>query len=299
MIAARKLSHGWQRSIIVFFVLAFAAGVFLLSKADRRTLPDLNSELSSQARRPAGIFHPTAAQWTTLTVEPVEQQQFRMEFATEGKIAVNEDSSTPIFSPYAGRVTTLRAKPGEFVKRGQLLFVVEATDTVHSGATDPAFVIGDLSTVWLTAFVRETDASNVGVGQDIVFSVLAAPGRNYHARINYLASAFDPATRRLLVRATVDNKDGVLKPEMFANVTLYSSGDLSKVDMLGVPRNAVIYEGDVSRVWVARDDQSIELRQVKLGLTNGKMVQVLAGVRLGEKVITKGSLFIDRAATSS
>src|SRR3979411_2093388 len=57
--------------------------------------------------------------------------QFRMEFATEGKIAVNEDSSTPIFSPYAGRVTTLKAKPGEFVKRGQLLFVVEATDTVQ------------------------------------------------------------------------------------------------------------------------------------------------------------------------
>ena len=166
-------------------------------------------------------------------------------------------------------------------------------------AARPAFVIGDLSTVWLTAFVRETDASNVSVGQDISFRVLAAPGRTYHARINYVASAFDPATRRLLVRATVDNKDGVLKPEMFANVTLYSSGDLSKVDMLGIPRNAVIYEGDVSRVWVARDDQSIELRQVKLGLTNGKRVQVLAGARLGEKVITKGSLFIDRAATGS
>jgi len=151
----------------------------------------------------------------------------------------------------------------------------------------------------LTAFVRETDASNVSVGQDIVFSVLAAPGRNYHARINYVASAFDSATRRLLVRATVDNKDGVLKPEMFANVTLYSSGNLSRADMLGIPRNAVIYEGDVSKIWVARDDQSIELRQVKLGLTNGKMVQVLAGVWLGEKVITKGSLFIDRAATGS
>jgi membrane fusion protein, heavy metal efflux system len=416
VMAARKLSHGWQTTIIVACVLAFSGGAFLLSKTDRlATQQNLNSEFSSQARSPTRIFHPTAAQWATLTVEPVEQHQFRLEFATEGKIAVNEDSSTPIFSPYAGRVTTIQAKPGEFVRRGQLLFVVEATDTVQGlndfiaalsatnsarsklklaqtvekrandlyagkavplkdwqqaqadlaaaendmrssataveaaqnrlrilgrteqeiatfqekrqispdtpiyspiegtvvqrkigpgqyinrGATDPAFVIGDLSTVWLTAFVRETDASYVSVGQHISFSVLAAPGRNYQARINYVASAFDPATRRLLVRATVENRDGILKPEMFANVTLYSDDASSKVDTLGVPRNAVIYEGDVSRVWVARDDQSIELRKVKLGLTNAKVVQVLDGVRAGEKVITRGSLFIDRAATGS
>jgi membrane fusion protein, heavy metal efflux system len=414
--AARKLSRGWQTAIIVACVLAFAAGVFLLSKTDRlATPPSLDSEFSSQARSSNGVFHPTAAHWAALTVEPVEQHQFRLEFATEGKIAVNEDSSTPIFSPYAGRVTKLQAKPGEFVRRGQLLFVVEATDTVqglndfiaalsaeksarsklnlaqivekrandlyagkavplkdwqqaqadlaaaqndmrssetaveaarnrlrilgrseeeiavfeekrqispdtpiyspidgtvvqrkvgpgqytNSAATDPAFVIGDLSTVWLTAFVRETDSSYVSVGQDISFSVLAAPGRKFQARINYVASAFDPVTRRLLVRATVENKDGVLRPEMFANVTLYSNSDRSKIETLGVPRDAVIYEGDVPRVWVAHDDQSIELRRVKLGLTNARMVQVLAGVRAGEKVITRGSLFIDRAATGS
>jgi cobalt-zinc-cadmium efflux system membrane fusion protein len=416
VMAARKLSRGWQTLIVVACVLAFSAGVFVLSKTDgRATPPSLNSEFSSQARSPIGVFHPTAAQWAALTVEPVEQHQFRLEFATEGKIAVNEDTSTPIFSPYAGRVTKLLAKPGEFVRRGQLLFVVEATDTVqglndfiaalsatnsarsklnlaqivekrandlyagkavplkdwqqaqadlaaaqndmrssetaveaarnrlrilgrtdeeiaafqekrqispdtpiyspldgtvvqrkigpgqyiNSGATDPAFVIGDLSTVWLTAFVRETDASYVSVGQDIAFSVLAASGRNFLAHINYVASAFDPATRRLLVRATVENKDGVLRPEMFANVTVYSDADRSKIETLGVPRDAIILEGDDARVWVAHDYQSIELRHVKLGLTNAKMVQVLDGLRAGEKVITRGSLFIDRAATGS
>ena len=87
----------------------------------------------------------------------------------------------------------------------------------------PVYVIGDLSTVWLTAFVRETDAANVAVGQEVTFNVLALPGRPLSARINYVATAIDPATRRLLVRATIDNKDGVLKPEMFANVTLYSA----------------------------------------------------------------------------
>ena len=64
---------------------------------------------------------------------------------------------------------------------------------VNSGASDPVFVIGDLSTVWLTAFVRETDAANVSVGQDIAFNVLALPGRPLTARINYVAAAIDPA----------------------------------------------------------------------------------------------------------
>jgi cobalt-zinc-cadmium efflux system membrane fusion protein len=338
-----------------------------------------------------------------------------MEFATEGKIAVNDDSSTPIFSPYAGRVIKLLARPGEYVKRGQPLFVLEATDTVQglndfiaalsatntarsklnlaqivekrandlyagkavplkdwqqaqadlaaaqndmrssetaleaarnrlrilgrteeeiaafqekrqikpdtpiyspidgtvvqrkigpgqyisSGATDPAFVIGDLSTVWLTAFVRETDASNVSVGQDIAFTVLAAPSRTFRARLNYVASAFDPASRRLLVRATVENSDGVLKPEMFANVTLFSNGDPSEVYTPAVPRSAVIYEGHAARLWIAHDDHSIELRQIKIGLSNEKMMQVLSGVRAGEKVVTKGTLFIDRTASGS
>jgi cobalt-zinc-cadmium efflux system membrane fusion protein len=167
---------------------------------------------------------------------------------------------------------------------------------VNSGASDPVFVIGDLSTVWLTAFVRETDVSNVSVGQEISFNVLALPGRPLTARINYVSAAIDPATRRLLVRATIDNKDGLLKPEMFANVTIYSAGDHPAI---GVPKQALIYEGDQVRVWVAHEDKTIELRQIKPGLTNGDLVEVEGNLKPGEQIVTKGSLFIDRAASGS
>jgi cobalt-zinc-cadmium efflux system membrane fusion protein len=158
------------------------------------------------------------------------------------------------------------------------------------------FVIGDLSTVWLTAFVRETEASLVSVGQEITFRLLALPDRVLTGRINYVAAAIDPATRRLLVRATVDNKDGQLKPEMFATVTIYAPGDQPSV---GVPKQALIYEGDQVRVWVAHDDKSIELRLIKTGLTNGNLVEVKGNLKPGEQIITKGSLFIDRAASGS
>lgn len=371
---------------------------------------------STEAAHPAKVelprYVPTSAEWASLTIEPVSERAFRAERITEGKIAINEESSTPIFSPYAGRVTKLLVKPSDMVERGQPLFVIEATDTVQalndfiaalgalntarsklnlaqivekrandlyagkavplkdwqqsqadltaaqndlrsaetaleathnrlrilgrsedqistfqqtrqmsadtpiyspiggtvvqrkvgpgqfisSGATDPVFIIGDLSTVWLTAFVRESEAAGVAVGQDVSFSLLAMPGSVFKARIDYVAAAIDPATRRLLVRAAIDNKDGLFKPEMFANVTIYAGGDHPSV---GVPKQALIYEGDRVRLWVAHDDKSIELRQIETGLINGDLVEVRSNLQAGEKIVTRGSLFIDRAATGS
>jgi membrane fusion protein, heavy metal efflux system len=191
-------------------------------------------------------------------------------------------ADTPIYSPIGGTVIQRKVGPGQFI---------------NSGASDPVFIIGDLSTVWLTAFVRESEASGVAVGQDISFSLLALPGREFTARIDYVAAAIDPTTRRLLVRATIDNKDGLFKPEMFANVTIYAAGDHASA---GVPKRALIYEGDRVHLWVVHeDDKSIELRKIATGLTNGDLVEVRANLASGEKIVTRGSLFIDRAASGS
>ena len=371
-----------------------------------------HSEVSSQSRKGLQRYTPSPAEWASLTIQPVVERGFRNEHVTEGKIAIDEDRSTPVFSPYAGRVTRLLAKPGDSVVKGQPLFVIEAADNVqaqndfiaamtamnkaksaldlaqlqstrakdlfegkavplkdfqqsqailiqaqndmrssetalqaarnklrllgltdediatfqekgrinpeitifaplagtvvqrkigpgqyvNAGASDPVYVIGDLSTVWMTAFVRESDCATVAIGQEVTFSVLALPGRSLSARINYVATAIDPATRRLLVRATIDNVSGMLKPEMFANVTIYSAGDRPAV---GVPKQALIYEGDQVRIWVAHPDKSIELRQIKPGLTNGDLVEVVGNLRPGEQIVTKGALFIDRAASGS
>jgi len=191
-------------------------------------------------------------------------------------------ADTPIYSPLAGTVVARKVGPGQFIS---------------SGATDPVFIIGDLSTVWLTAFVRESEAADVRLGQEIDYTVLALPGRAFKARIDYVAAAIDPTTRRLLVRATIDNKSGLFKPEMFANVTIYAGGDHTSV---GVPKQALIYEGERVRLWVAHDqDKTLELRQVTTGLTNGDLVEIKTNLKPGEKVVTKGSLFIDRAASGT
>lgn len=371
-----------------------------------------HSDVSSQSRKGLLRYTPTPAEWSAMTTQAVVEKPFRAELVTEGKVAIDEDRSTPVFSPYAGRVTKLLVRPGDAVQKGQPLFTIEAADTVQAqndyiaamtamnkarsalslaeiqnkravdlfegkavplkdvqqaqanlvqaqndmrssqtaldasvnklkifgfneqdidtfrqkgginpeitisapiagtvvqrkigpgqyvgaGTSDPVYVIGDLSTVWLTAFVRESDAAAVAIGQEIAFTVLALPARPRFGRINYVATAIDPATRRLLVRATIDNKDGLLKPEMFANVTIYSPSDHAAV---GVPKTALIYEADQVRVWVANEDKTIELRRVRPGLTNGDLVEVIGNLMPGEKIVTKGSLFIDRAASGS
>jgi cobalt-zinc-cadmium efflux system membrane fusion protein len=83
---------------------------------------------------------------------------------------------------------------------------------------------------------------------------------------------------------------------MFASVNILTGeGDNS----LAVPRDAIIYDGKTAHVWIARDDKSVERREIKTGLSNGQMIQVLEGLREGENVVSKGSLFVDRAAAGS
>jgi cobalt-zinc-cadmium efflux system membrane fusion protein len=95
------------------------------------------------------------------------------------------------------------------------------------------------------------------------------------------------------VRATVPNTDGKLKPQMFASFSIITSGESEAV---AVPEEAVVREGDVARVWVVRDNNDLALREIRTGRTNNGMVEVLQGLRAGEKIVTRGSLFIDRAA---
>jgi cobalt-zinc-cadmium efflux system membrane fusion protein len=407
-----SLGVNWNRRRLSIVLAAIVgAGLSLLGASEVLLVHPKPMEASSQAKARLPRYVPTATEWAGLSIESVSERVFRAEHITEGKISVNEDGSTPIFSPYAGRVVKLLVKPSDVVARGQPLFVVEATDTVQglndfatalsslntaqsklnlaqivekrandlyagkavplkdwqqaqadltaaqndmrsaevaveashnrlrilgrseeqitsfqqtrqisadtpiyspiagtvvlrkigpgqfisSGASDPVFVIGDLSTVWLTAFVRESEAADVAVGQEIGFTVLALPGRDFKARLDYVAAAIDPSTRRLLVRATIDNKEGLFKPEMFASATIYSGSDHPSV---GVPKQALIYENERVHLWVAHNDNSIELREIETGLTNGDLVEVRSNLKAGDKVITRGSLFIDRAATS-
>lgn len=408
-----KLPLGAKAAIILAIFCLVTGAIVTKSKASRGNTT-IAVQAESTAKKGKTYFHPTATQWSTLTVQPVAMEKFYSECLTEGKIAIDEDHVTRIFSPYAGRVTKILAAPGDSVQRGQAIFVVEAADSVqgqndfiaaltalnkarsrvtltqvterrlgglakdklialkdwqeaqvnltgaqndlrssditleaarnrlrllgksdeeidafektgvitpdaavysplagtiiqrkvgpgqyvNAGASDsdPVFLIGNISKVWLVAYIRESDAPKVKIGQTIKFSVLAYPDREFEGRISHVATSMDPTSHRLMVRATIDNSEGLLKPEMFASVRVLTD---QGGPTAAVPREAVIYEGDTARVWIAREDQGVELRNLRLGLSSARSVQVLDGLAPGEKIITRGTLFIDRAAMSS
>jgi len=365
---------------------------------------------------PAGTFKPTEAQRKGFKIAPITLVTFRSESITEGNIAIDDDLTTPVFSPYSGHVVRLVARLGDNVVRGAPLFSVEASEFVQaqndlitalgalrtaraqltqaqtnerrahelylgkggalkdwqqsqtdlttaqnslhsteialaavrnrlrilgksddeiaaleaaptqkidptalvaapisgtvtqrqvgvgqyinsaaSGASNPVYTIGDLSTVWLIANVREDDAPLMHVGAAVEVRVSAYPGRVFNANISWVGPSLDPNTHRLPVRADVENADGALKPMMFASFSITTG---KTVTAPAVPQSAIVYEGDTTRVWLARDDGTIESRQIRIGRVEDGMVEILDGVLVGDKAVTSGALFIDRAANS-
>jgi cobalt-zinc-cadmium efflux system membrane fusion protein len=94
------------------------------------------------------------------------------------------------------------------------------------------------------------------------------------------------------VRADVENPGAALKPMMFASFKIVTGEAVAAV---AVPQSAIVYEGDTARVWVARDDGRIESRKISTGQTSDGMVEIREGLSPGETVVTRGTLFIDRA----
>jgi cobalt-zinc-cadmium efflux system membrane fusion protein len=342
-----------------------------------------------------GTIKLSAAQMATVKVEPVTRADFRAEDSTDGKIALNGDRTTPVYSPYSGKVTRVLAAPGDTVAEGARLFGVEASEFVQAhddllnasaqlqlatateqrrhalfeakggslqdwqqsqadlaaaqnamtavrnrlrilgksdadidelehlkhidavtyvrapiagvvtdrqvgpgqyiqaGAANPVYTVSDVRSVWLVANVREADAPLVHRGQPVDVQVLALPERVFHARLTYVAPTLDPSTRRLLVRAEIDNPDRVLKPEMFANFVIATG---SEAPGIGVPESAIVREGTESRVWVETAPDTLALREIETGRRNRGLVEVTSGLTASDRVVTSGSLFIDRAA---
>ncbi len=188
------------------------------------------------------------------------------------------EAATYVVAPIGGVVTDRQVGPGQYIQ---------------AGASTPVFSIGDLSTVWLVAAVPETDAPYIERGQEVEVRVLALPGQIFKARLTAVGAQVDPVTRRVAVRATLANPAGKLKPQMFASFSIITSGESQAPS---VPEEAIVREADQARVWVVAQNNTLTLRSIRTGRSSDGMVEVLDGLKPGERVVTRGSLFIDRAA---
>jgi Cu(I)/Ag(I) efflux system membrane fusion protein len=181
------------------------------------------------------------------------------------------------YAPQDGIVTSLNAPVGMYVK--------PATRVMS---------LVDLSRVWVQVEVFERQADWVKVGQPAEMSLSFLPGKLWEGDVVYVYPELSKKTRTLKVRLQFDNPDERLKPNMYANVKLYTG---IKRDILIVPSEAVINSGRMTRVLVARGEGKFVPRKVTVGIESGNYTEILSGVEEGDRVVTSGQFLIDSEAS--
>lgn len=170
--------------------------------------------------------------------------------------------------------------------------VVTKKDVVEGTKLDEGalpYEIVDLSRVWVLADIYETDLHRVRIGMPAKLTLKAYPNRLFEGTSAFVDPVLDPNTRTAKLRLEFANPSGELRPEMFGEVTL-ESGDR---EGLLVPQDAVVDSGTMKVVFVAVGEGKFQPREVSLGDSAGRSVEVLSGLSEGERVVVRANFLID------
>lgn len=179
------------------------------------------------------------------------------------------DSTFQLTAPLAGTVVEKKATVGE----------------LHS-PNDFLFTITDLSRLWIEANLTEDLLARIRVGAAATVTVSAYPGEQFKGRVTYVASLLDKDSRTIPARIEVDNKDGRLKPEMFATATIATGGE--KRDALSVPDAAIVLLQGQPTVFVS-EHGGFEARAIETGEKLSGRTVVKSGLASGEQLVTAGA----------
>ena len=247
-----------------------------------------------------------------LKTEPAKLDSLGMTLKAAGRVSANLNKTAKATSTFEGRLVKLNFDLNDRVKAGDALALVESPELlgkqleikapidgviIERKATtgelvDKAkeiYTISDPTQLWVIAEIKERDIAAVKSGQDSTFTVLAYPEEKFHGKVVLVGNQVEAGSRTLEVRIAVDNADGRLKPGMFADVEIITT---ILENVMLIPDGALQTEGDNQIVFVALDGNKFEKRVVKLGLEQTGRVQILDGVKLGEKVVTEGSFIL-------
>jgi cobalt-zinc-cadmium efflux system membrane fusion protein len=158
----------------------------------------------------------------------------------------------------------------------------------------PAFRIGDLATLWLTVHAFERDAVRIGngVAARVVFPAL--PGRDFRGTVTMVGRHVEPESRTVPVRIDVRNTSGILRPGMSATAALPVGASDDRI--LSVPVAAVQRVRSEWCVFLPKDDRTFEIRRIGRGRDLGTEVEVLSGLRPGERIVVDGAFLLKAQA---
>ena len=178
-----------------------------------------------------------------------------------------------VTAPVSGSITSLSTTRGSLI----------------NDPTQPIMAIADLSTVWVTALVPEKYLGAVHKGEEAEVTLAAYPDQTLKGKVLFVSDVLEPDSRRNKLRIAFANAQNLLKPNMFATVTLIGSAQSHVV----LPTSALLMNNDRTSVFVATAPWTFERRAVATELEEGSTVTVSSGVSAGEQVVVKGGILLN------
>ncbi|HDZ56762.1 MAG TPA: efflux RND transporter periplasmic adaptor subunit [Pseudomonas xinjiangensis] len=233
----------------------------------------------------------------------------RQQVSLPGEIQLNKEAVAHISPRFAAKIVEVRAKIGDKVSAGETLAMAESSETLarfnltslidgvvinrdvtlgeHLSPDDAAFVVADVSTLWVDIALYPKQVPLVEVGQPVRLSTSYGP-EPVEARIDYVAPSVDESTRTGLARIFLSNENRAWKPGMFVQ------GDISIGEYpaaVAVPKSAIIDLESQPTVFV-QEGGRWEPRPVELGRSDDNLVEILAGLEAGESYVTEGGFVL-------
>ncbi len=206
-----------------------------------------------------------------LSTESAEEEYTRA-IGSDEKEGFEEDELVPVMSPIEGTVLQRFVSPG----------------TVVTPAND-LMLISDLNVLWVNAQVPEKNLRALKTGRPVGITVQAYGDRVFPGRIAHIEDTLDPATRTVGVRCETRNKEGKLKPEMYATV-IFEVGEVQ--DALLIPTEAIQDINGQMMVFVREGETKFRAKKIKIGRQVESQSEILEGLSPGELIVVTGSFLL-------
>jgi len=289
-------------------ILSFAA-------CGKNETPTVTSEGNTPAARPDdNIVTLTAKnlEHIALTIEPATLGSIEKTLKAAGAVSANLNKTAKIVSTLEGRLVQMNVDLNDQVKAGDVLGLVQTPELLGKplalkgpidgviierratvgelvGKDTVIYTISDPTDLWVIAEVKERDIGAVKVGQEATFSVLAYPGETFRGKIVRIGDVVEPESRAVEARIEASNPAGRLKPGMFAEVSITTT---VLENALVIPDKALETDGANQVVFVSLGQNRFEKRVVEPGLEAEGRVQILNGIKAGEKIVTQGGFIL-------
>ncbi len=183
-------------------------------------------------------------------------------------------SHYPLLAPFDGTAIEKHIVLGELIK-----------------PEDKPYIIADLSRLWIQLDIYEKDLGWVSTGKEVTIRVDSFPDVQFKGTVTYISDILDESTRTAKARVEVDNTDRKLKPGMFATAIISTPSNGTK-EVISIPSSAVQQIRGKPSVFILKDQDSFELKELELGKESGDFIEVINGLKPGEKVVTTGGFYL-------